>query len=575
MAGTPFFRTNDRTDWIFVANAALALAGDDFAELERAFGSLGPGVVSHRPRGILKPDVYLYLSTDLVVILVQGTEGVAQWIGQLLGSAQSSSFTFPGKTSIFDNIAASSIISDIDSVVRPALATAKLACIGHSLGGALAQMLGSYYLTPAVNGLSVMTIGCPRVGNPDFAAAIGPQVQRLIATNDPIGSIPPTSWQGVGSAFPLSGPGPQDTYQHAGPAWTLAVDGTITEGETEVPTSEIVSQLTSASTPTHAASWYLAALLAQSALDRLQPGDFGYADPNALWMSTQAQLNLPPFQFFPGVFSMASDLIQGTLFFRDRNISEGWSEQIYTIGDIPGSQTLLANQLSPRSIFLANDMEIHAYRSAVVGDTKNSQTTKLQLPQRGQYNDGVNEAKDCILYLLKTAVASHRLMTFRGIPDGAIASDNLTDVGRALTPSIDSYVSGLIAAGLVLKVKSAIAFPPIQIQAMANLTPGSPIGVTTVAAHGYEDGDIINLAGIRGYPYLLGRWLIQVTGATTFVLTGSERYNISSGRVGTVQAVVYAGQTVTKYGYDSVGTRATGRPFGQPRGKRPKKVLHR
>lgn len=574
MSDNPFFRENNRNDWIFVANAALALANDDFSELERAFGSLGAGVVSVRDPGRGFPPAYLYIGGDQVVVVIQGTEGVAQWVGQILGSFQMADPLMHGLATDYVLKFAKAIVADISPLINHLLTDHRLVFMGHSLGGATAQVLGNIYGFGAEAGLSVLTIGAPRVGNPAFAAYIGGNVQRLESVNDPICNIPPVSWAGIGSAFPIPGTGPAQTFQHAGTSYQLTQVGAITAGSQDLPTDQIVEQLVTASTPTHAASWYLSALQAQSDLAAAKPGDDGYVDPQALYNSTLAQLNLPPFQRLQKGLPMSTDLIQGTLYFRDKNVSEGWSEQIYTIGDVAGMLGTLSTVISPRSMFLANDMQIFAYRAAIVGGTKYSRTIKMAVPRSGQFNEGVNEAKDAILYLGKSDTNPRRIFTFRGVPDGSIGADGLTNAGQALLALIDAYMQQLKDAGMVFKTISTLGLGKQQIQSLANAVPGGTITVTTVTAHGLSDGDIINLQGIRGYPYLLGRWKIQVLTSTTFALTGSERYNISSGRVGTIELVDYVGTTMTSWGFDSVGTRATGRPFSQPRGKRPKKVLH-
>lgn len=575
MSDTPFFRINNRNDWIFLANAAINLANDDWPALEDQFGALGPGVVSHRPRTTLKPDVYLYIGSDLIVILIQGTEGVAQWVGQTLGSFQGEFRNFTGKVSFFDGTIANAIISDLDGLVVPHLGTKKLAIMGHSLGGAIAQTLGNYYKQFATAGLSVLTLGCPRVGDPNFSAYVGPQVQRLAADDDPIPSIPPVTWTGPFSAYPVPGIGPTDTYQHAGSGWRLADDGTITNAEVLVPTSEVVRQMTNASLPTHSAVWYLSQLLKQSDLPVQKPGDQGYADPPTLYEATRTTLGLPltARQAFAELTGM--DLIQGTMYFRDLEISEGWTEQIYGITTVDAMNAKLIDLLSPRSMFLSQNIEIHAVRAAIVGATKQSKTIKRANPQRGQVPEDTNEAGDAILYLCRTAGNPKRLMTFRGLPDSWIAKDKLTPAGNAGLASIDNYMQLLTTDSFLnLKTPSLLGLGKQPIESMNNAVPGGPIQVTTAAAHGFESGDIVSIQGIRGYPYLLNRWKIAVVSATAFTLVGSQRYNITSGAVGTVLGIEYVGSPVTSYGFDSVGHRNTGRPFFQPRGRKSRRVIH-
>lgn len=575
MAETPFFRLNNRNDWIFVANAQTSLANDDFAALEEAFGALGPGVVSHRRQIGGAPDVYVYVSDTYVIVLIQGTEGIPQLLAQVLGSGQVISFAFPGHVNGAQRFWAANIVQDLDTFITPLLPTRKVVFMGFSLGGAIAQLLGSHYKASAPEGLSILALGAPRAGDNLFVSNIQGQTQRIAMPGDPIPSLPPADWSGLGSAYPVPGVLPPDHYARAGQGYVLDVNGTIGQGEVDIPTSQIVSMLVSGNQGSHSSIQYLSALLNQSDLPKQVPGDQGYVDPPALYESTRVNLGLPLSGRFPkGVFPMASDLVQGTLYFRDLNLSEGWSEQVYYVGDVPGMLSLLATQMPKRAMFLSQNIEIHARRAAIVGGTKLSKTEKLASPTRGQYAEDTNEAGDAILYLLRTASNPRRIATFRGLPDSWIGADKLTPAGNAGLAMIDTYVQSWIDAALCIKTPSLLGLGKQQIQAMGNIIPGGLIQVTTIAAHGFSDGDIVSIQGLRGFPYLIGRWKIQVTGAATFLLNASDRYNITSGRVGTVLGVDYVGTTVTSFGFDSVGHRNTGRPFFQPRGRRSKKVIH-
>jgi pimeloyl-ACP methyl ester carboxylesterase len=569
----PFFRGFNRTDLIFVATVAKALAADDFHSIDESFGSLGAGVTSHRKGSTYVPDVYLYISDTLIVILVQGTEGVGQLIGQALQSFNEPTFQFDGSTMRFFNTATLHITADIDAVVRPRLADRKLVCMGFSLGGAVAQLLGSYYRNVAVKGLSVICLGAPRVGNANFATAMDPFVWRLDAERDPVPTVPPETWGGPGSAFPVSGTGPISNYKHSGQAATLENDGTIVLGDDLIPIDQVVKQFVTGSVPTHQTAWYLAALLSKSDLSTYEPGEEGYIAPSDLYEQTQVQQGLP-ISGRPQEenFSMPSQLVQGLLYFRDSAVSEGWSESVYYVGDIPGMNMLLSSLVTPRSLFLANDCEIHAYRSAYVGGSKLSQTTKYPSPQVGQTSEGVNECGDAILYNYKSATNAHRQLTFRAVPDGAIGGNKLTPIGTALLASIDSYCLALRNGGVGLKVPDATVLVQ-QIVSLANVVPGGPLQITSALAHGLTTGDQVNIAGLRGFPYLLGKWKIAVQSATTFTLNGSQRYNATLGAEGTFQGIEYVLQTASSFGFNMVAFRKTGRPFGQPRGKRSKRLL--
>ncbi len=569
----PFFRGFDRTDFIFLASAAKALAEDDFSELEKIFGAFGPGVVSHRKGSGIVPDAYLYISDTYIIVLIQGTEGTVQWVSQILGSvfAPISGFGSPGVTG-FDAIVAATIFGDINPVLAPRVGTRSVVFMGFSLGGALAQCVAWRYRNTAQR-LSVLTIGAPRVGSPQFASDMGSFVLRLSADRDPIPSVPPPVWQPLKNHFPIPGiTGPTLHYEHAGQGSMLHSGGDIVAGDDLLGTDEAAAQLASGSAPTHSTSWYLSQLLVQSNLSTLPAPSEGYTSPPALYQATRVLQGLPPASPNFGGVTMADTLIQGVMYFRDNGVSEGFSETVYTISDIGRNQTMLASLIPIRAQFLAKDLEIHAYRSAQVGDTKRSQVTKMASPQKGQTSNPCNEVGDAILYLYKSAVNAKRILTYRGIPDDAIEANALTANGRALLAQIDAYGVALLANGVGIKVPSP--FNLVQtIAGIANVVPGGPIGVTSDLAHGLDTNDVVNIAGIRLFPYLLGKWKVRVTSPTTFTLRGSERYNISLGAGGTFQQITYALQAATSQSFDMVSFRKTGRPFGQPIGKRSKRLL--
>ncbi len=61
---------------------------------------------------------------------------------------------------------------------------------GHSLGGALATLAAYHLQGDGVDVRKVYTFGCPRVGDPEFAAAFLPTLYRVIQGDDPIPHLP-------------------------------------------------------------------------------------------------------------------------------------------------------------------------------------------------------------------------------------------------------------------------------------------------------------------------------------------------------------------------------------------------
>jgi hypothetical protein len=235
-------------------------------------------------------------------------------------------------------------------------------------------------------------------------------------------------------------------------------------------------------------------------------------------------------------------------------------------------KTIIQNGLNLRTAFLSNDIVIHAYRAANITGSRASQVVKMASPAAGQQSDHVNEAGDAVLWSLSSANGHRRQMTFRGVPDSWIEADKLSGVGNAGQALIQDYMTYLTTAGCGLKVPDTGVLKQ-NIVAMANVVPGGPIQVTSAGDNGLDTGDHVNIAGIRGFPYLLGRWKIQVISPTVFQLNGSDRYNYSGGAVGTFQGIEYVLQVTNLAQFNMIAHRDTGGPFGKPRGKRAKKLL--
>lgn len=269
---------------------------------------------------------------------------------------------------------------------------------------------------------------------------------------------------------------------------------------------------------------------------------------------------------------MPGQLVQGVLFFRDRGVSEGWGEAIFATTDIPSMFTTLETLIPLRATFLSRECEIHASRASNVGGTKASSVRKYAIPTQGAVPEDTNEVGDCINYFYKAGTL-RRQLTFRGVRDSAIQGSQLGPNGPGTLSLIDSYCNNLITLGAQIKTIDG-GNESFTVASLANSVAGGPIIVTTDLPHGFANGDLVKLTGIRGFPYLRGQWRIGNVTSLAFTLIGSQRYNINLVGAGVVRQVTYEGVTGTSFGFDQVGFRQTGRPFGLLRGRAPAKVLH-
>lgn len=570
----PFFRSFNRLDFIFVGNVANALINNNLVAAKSCFESFAPGdFYSFLSDNLIVPDAVVFVSAEYCFVQVQGTSNYFQMTAEFLGSSQAPNPPWPGLTVQYFADAANIVRRAIDSTISPFLANRKMVFLGHSLGGVIAQLLVSYYGPNASQGASCLTLAAPRGGNPAWAAVADPFVQRVEAFGDLVPALPPTLWAGQGSNYPVPGMGALSTNVAPGRVKTIHQDGGWEDGQALPSTATIVTFLVAGNMTVHWSQTYVGFLESTSDLSTLKPGQEGYVNPPLLFrVYLELSGILPPRNFFPGATPM-SQLVQGLIYFRDTGVSEGFSEAIYQISDVPTMLAYLQTILGTRAAFLGTDLEMHAVRASNVGGTKASRVVKFASPTRGTGGDQSNEVSDAVLYSARTTQNRTRQLTFRGVPDGWIQANALTAVGRGGLASIDTYVGSLRDGGFGVKTPDT-SNQKIMLVSLANSVAGGPLLGTTLLAHGLEDGTVVNIQGIRNYPYLLGRWVVTVPSATTFILVGSNRYQANLAGQGTVQAIEFVLDTINGWGFNMVATRQTGRPFGQPRGRRSARVLH-
>lgn len=282
-ASLPFDGSPTRTDWLFASLLAWNQIANATAEAVSMFAAIGEGDTQLYPATRFQPPMITYINDDIIIVSVAGTGTAIQWVLNILGSAQVETDPLPGQQSVFFGYAGLSRFGYVQSWIAENATDHRIVFLGHSLGGALAQVMTAAQIGagPPVDGCYVL--GAPRVGDPSFAASIGSVVWRLEDTDDPIVTVPPTIWAGPGSIYPIPGPPPAATYQHAGLATTMDSSGVFSAGSFPISTLAAAAQILTFSAPTHLASEYTRRLRQQwGGPLYLTPGAFGYAAPAVL-----------------------------------------------------------------------------------------------------------------------------------------------------------------------------------------------------------------------------------------------------------------------------------------------------
>jgi len=130
---------------------------------------------------------------DATVVAFAGTDPLvlANWITDF-----DTKLTATHVAAGFQAAAISILPSVRRALAQPAAAGKKLFITGHSLGGALSHLTAKRIAEAGTPGVeAVYTIGCPRVGNAEFAAsydaALGSRTYRLVHGEDIVPSVAP------------------------------------------------------------------------------------------------------------------------------------------------------------------------------------------------------------------------------------------------------------------------------------------------------------------------------------------------------------------------------------------------
>lgn len=208
-------------------------------------------VQAYAPVGIVEiaeappyPQAYIITTPFDVVAVIAGTQTRTEWVYQVLGSPQGPNPGVPGQVDVWFYQAAMTLTNQMGATIVGAAPGRTVTYIGHSLGGAIAQIQYQLLLRQISSPTQVYTFGCPRVGDATFAAAFGiRKLFRVENLNDPIPSLPPQLWAAVGSNYPIPGLPPVAFYTNGGDGRQLDFQGYLSNGSTPSATQAIVNAL--------------------------------------------------------------------------------------------------------------------------------------------------------------------------------------------------------------------------------------------------------------------------------------------------------------------------------------------
>lgn len=163
------------------------------------------------------------------LVVIEGTTGGVtdnQWLGNIYGVAQTPWAPYPGRVNTFFSATAGLVAINMKAVLGDNWPLLNAVLVGHSLGGAVAQLIAYDLHTALPNSARmVTTFGSPRVGDVAFSLGAGWPVLRVENRGDPVPLLPPTRGWTVSLISDLTSWGPCQDYVGAGEGWVLETNG--------------------------------------------------------------------------------------------------------------------------------------------------------------------------------------------------------------------------------------------------------------------------------------------------------------------------------------------------------------
>lgn len=215
------------TDYWRACCCAAGYQADNAARLTAMATLVGATSVTTVPLGLPFPDrAYLLIFPAGVVVLVNGTTDPRQFITSAVGAAVVLNPFGQGSVNSQFLLAALGALAALQPYLQAA-AAAQVLYMGHSLGGAVSQLLAQRPQPWPV--LGSWTCGQPRVGNSVWANGYTLPSLRYTTSGDPVPLLPPAFSQLVDSTYLPTWPIPLTSYRHVGKRLHVLLDGSILE----------------------------------------------------------------------------------------------------------------------------------------------------------------------------------------------------------------------------------------------------------------------------------------------------------------------------------------------------------
>lgn len=222
-----------------------------------------------------------------MLVSVTGTTNLTQMILNMLGSIQTPISGVPGQVSAYFGLLATSYWSAYEGALSSWLLANETVVIGHSLGGAEAEVLSAIAAAAGYEVTGTYVLGSPRAGDSVFADYISADTYRLENVGDPVPAVPPSIWGGLGYSNPfvswVLAPLTPVLYQHPGTPTSLDIYGALGVGVSGEPTlAQATATILNFQFSPHFSEEYVRRLRRAWSPADSAPGANGYPHPDIL-----------------------------------------------------------------------------------------------------------------------------------------------------------------------------------------------------------------------------------------------------------------------------------------------------
>lgn len=282
--------TNTSLNNLLVARMALNQINGNLAGAANCLTAMSPGNVYLFPSSppIAVSAVVGLLNNGVNVISITGTAHWQQWLGNVLGSFLTPMLRGSGNVGAWYQAQAWVLYQQIKSLLQNGNVNL---FVGHSLGGAVAQIMQAYAFADGLLTPWCIALGSPMVGDSAFFTySNGPvdHISNYSLNGDPIPQIPLAFNGYISLQWPFNAVGNLELY-HANASYkTIDLYGNnVASAQTTTPApASIIAMFFGQQTCVHDASYYVMAFTRQvwaSPVPNNMPKNPYYQAPWVLW----------------------------------------------------------------------------------------------------------------------------------------------------------------------------------------------------------------------------------------------------------------------------------------------------